>query len=154
MTQDAAGTPSTKPRRFIQHVGIKFDETKPDHARMYLPIESHHLNGIGVAHGGALFSLVDTAMGAAVYSGLAPSEGCVTIEIKIAYFKPVVGGTVICEADVIHRGRRTVAVEGKLLVDGVLMAKATGTFAVIARKPSSTLPKPADPPAQAAVDGR
>ena len=47
------------------------------------------LNPNGVVHGGVLFTLADTAMGAALYTTLAPGENCATIEIKIHFLQPV-----------------------------------------------------------------
>jgi acyl-CoA thioesterase len=56
---------------------------------------------------------------------------CATIEIKINYFRPAISGTLRCETKVVHKGRRTAAMESEVLGDdGKLLARATGTFMI------------------------
>src|SRR5438876_2797723 len=97
--------PGRKKPRFINHVGVHVDEAVPGRSRCSLEIKDIHRNGTGVAHGGALFTLADTAMGAALYSSLEQGEICATIEVKIGYFKPVFEGTLVCEATVLNKGK-------------------------------------------------
>ena len=81
-----------------------------------------------------LFTLADTGMGAALLSTLSPIESCATIEVKINYFRPVVEGPLSCRTEIVHRGRRTASLESTLLWDGKTVAKASGTFAIFARR--------------------
>jgi thioesterase superfamily protein len=41
-----------------------------------LEVEARHLNPDGTLHGGVIYSLADTAMGAALFSRLEPGEQC------------------------------------------------------------------------------
>jgi acyl-CoA thioesterase len=115
---------------FVQHVGLQVVESSAGSSLLTLFIQPQHHNSHGVVHGGALFTLADTGMGAAVYSVLAGGESCTTVEIKINYFRPVIQGTIECRSQVIHRGRSLAAIESSLSVDGKLVAKASGTFAI------------------------
>jgi acyl-CoA thioesterase len=119
--------------RFINHVGLQMEQPAGGRSRITLPIEPHHFNSTGVVHGGVLFTLADTGMGAALYSSLEKGFLSATVEIKISYFKPVTGGTIVCESEVINQGKRLATLESSLLVDGVRVAKASGTFAILQR---------------------
>jgi acyl-CoA thioesterase len=88
-----------------------------------------HLNPYGVVHGGVIYSLVDTAMGAAVHTRLAQGERCATIEIKINYLAPVTAGDLAAEARLVERTKRIAVLEARVRSDGgQLVAVATGTF--------------------------
>ena len=80
-----------------------------------LTVSERHLNPNGVVHGGALFTLVDTAMGASLMQRLDEGEICATLQISMNFLRPVVsGGVVECEARVVHKGRRFANVRGEL----------------------------------------
>ena len=59
-----------------------------------LDLERRHMSRADRAHGGVLFSLLDTALGRAVIEELPPGRGCATVELKINYFRPVQHGTI------------------------------------------------------------
>ena len=59
-----------------------------------LTVQDRHLNPNGVVHGGVLFTLIDTAMGAALMSCLDEGDICATIQISMNYLRPVVSGVV------------------------------------------------------------
>lgn len=124
--------------RFIEHVGMRFQGASQGSSTCGLATQTFHLNGNGVIHGGVLFTLADTGMGYALLSTMTPEEMCATIEIKINYFKPVHGGELVCTSSTIHRGKSTANLDASIHVDGVLVAKANGTFAIFARKSSHT----------------
>ena len=129
----AVGAPARLP--FVRHVGVCIDESPPHpgRSRCTLPVEPHHFNSSGIVHGGVLFTLADTAMGAALLPLLEAGEGCATIEVKINYFKPVVCGPVVCIGQVVNKGRTVVNLEASLQVGETLVAKANGSFAVFRR---------------------
>jgi acyl-CoA thioesterase len=105
---------------------ISFGESA---ATFGLTIRDDHLNPYGVVHGGVVYSLVDTAMGAAVHTRLAPGERCATIEIKINYLAPVAEGELRAEAHLVERTKRIGVLEARVRAkDDQLVAVATGTF--------------------------
>lgn len=99
-------------------------------SRCRLAVRPEVLNPHGVLHGGALYTLADNGMGAAVYSRLGEEESCATIEVKIVYLAPVFEGVVDCETRVIQKGKRVAALESEIRSGGRLVAKALGTFAI------------------------
>ncbi|TSA15411.1 MAG: PaaI family thioesterase [Betaproteobacteria bacterium] len=103
-----------------------------------LGVRSGLLNPNGVVHGGVLFTLADTAMGAALYTTLAPGENCATIEIKIHFLRPVTKGKIRCLTRLVHRGSRIAVLESHLSAGRVQVAQALGTFTIIMPRPEKT----------------
>ena len=132
-----------KKPRFIKHVGMSIDEAVAGRSRCSITIEDLHRNGTGVAHGGVLFTLADTAMGAALYNSLEPGEICATIEVKIGYFKPVFEGTLVCEAVVLNKGKSVASLEATIRNGEQLVSKASGTFSIFRRKTDAQWAEPA-----------
>jgi acyl-CoA thioesterase len=89
----------------------------------------------GKLHGGAIFTLVDIAMGLACSDSHGFEQHSVTLEVKINYLRAVSAGDVFCRAKVIHAGRRTLVLEADVLQGEQLVAKAQGTFAMIIARP-------------------
>jgi acyl-CoA thioesterase len=96
-----------------------------------LALEPHLRNRGNVMHGGAIFSLVDIAMGLACSCAHGFDQRSVTVECKINYVRSVGEGEVLCTARVLHAGRRTLVVEADVMQGDKLVAKAQGTFAVL-----------------------
>jgi len=97
---------------------------------MELELEPRHWNRYGHAHGGALFSLLDTTMSRA-YFDARPSESRtgVTLEMKINYLKAVKTGRLTATGWVVNTTRRTAYVEGHIKnASGELVAKASATM--------------------------
>jgi acyl-CoA thioesterase len=78
--------------------------------------------------------MVDTGMGGALYTYLAPDELCTTIEIKIIYLYATSAGRLICETRVIQRSKRIAVLESEVKQNSTLIAKATGTFYIFKSK--------------------
>jgi len=115
---------------FGELIGLNFSECKKGYSRCSLEVAEKLLNPHKVLHGGVVYSLADTGMGAALYTDLDDDELCATVEIKIAYFAAVTSGTLTCETKVIHRSKRIAVLESEIKNDGRLTAKAMGTFSV------------------------
>ena len=115
---------------FGELIGLNFFECKEGFSRCSLEVAEKLLNPHKVLHGGVVYSLADTGMGAALYTDLDDDELCATVEIKIAYFAAVTSGTLTCETRVIHRSKRIAVLESEIKNDGRLTAKAMGTFSV------------------------
>ena len=115
-------------------IGLQFVKCEGGQSRCTLEVEQRLLNPHGAVHGGVLYSMADTGMGAAMYTIMEKEELCATIEIKIVYFKAVRSGTLVCDTRIISRGRRTAALESEITNDGRLLAKASGTFSVFRAK--------------------
>jgi acyl-CoA thioesterase len=88
-------------------LGIELMEIKKGWARVRLPIEKKLTNAIGLVHGGAIFSVADSAVGMALVGLTQRDENISTLEMKINYMKPVKGREIIAEAKIIHKGTQT-----------------------------------------------
>jgi acyl-CoA thioesterase len=97
-------------------------------AELRLGMREELRNRGGKLHGGAIFTLVDVAMGLACSASHGFDEHSVTLECKINYLRGVAEGDVLCRARVLHAGRRTLMVEAEVLQGDKLVAKAGGTF--------------------------
>ena len=114
---------------FAGLVGIERTAMQDGRARFEMTIGPQHLNPHRVVHGGAIYSLVDYAMGGALTSRLEPGERCATLEIKINYVATASEGRLGAEAWVVARTARIAVLEARVQGDGDrLVALATGSF--------------------------
>lgn len=122
----------TEHHPFADLIGLHVTDGEKGLSIATLEAHAEHLNPNGVVHGAVLYALADTGMGAALTRVLDPGQICSTIEIKINYFRPAFPGPLRCETRLIHRGRRTGALDSEILdAQGRLLARATGTFMII-----------------------
>jgi uncharacterized protein (TIGR00369 family) len=95
--------------------------------------EFRHYNPIGTVHGGFAATLLDSALGCAIFSTMAKGETWTTLEMKFNLVRPLSKdtGPVRAEGRIIHRGR-TLATSDGTLKDraGKLYAHATTTCMV------------------------
>jgi uncharacterized protein (TIGR00369 family) len=83
--------------------------------------------GTGTAHGGALATLLDTALTFAVIA--ATDRDWATVDLRMDYLRAVGLGEVQVDARALHVGRRTARAEGELMDgSGTVCARAVGTF--------------------------
>jgi uncharacterized protein (TIGR00369 family) len=96
----------------------------------------HVYNPIGSVHGGYAATLLDSACGCAVHSQLTASQAYTTLELKVAYHRPMTHetGPVRAEGVVISFGKRVAFAEAKLFDQArKLYASATSTLLVFDR---------------------
>ncbi len=117
--------------KFSEHVGFVAVESGAGEARIALDLADKHMSTAGRAHGGVLFSLIDTAMGKAVITELPREKGAATLEIKINYFRPVISGRITACARLLNLTKRTAYLEGEITDENdKVLARASGTFFV------------------------
>ena len=117
--------------KFSEHLGFVALDSGAGEARIALDLTAAHMSTAGRAHGGVLFSLIDTAMGRAVITELPKEKGAATLEMKINYFRPVTSGRITARAKLMNLTRRTAYLEGEITDEvGKVLARATGTFFV------------------------
>lgn len=121
---------------FADLIGLKILDAGKDESVCSLLVKEDLMNPHKVVHGGVLYSLADTGMGTAVYSSLKDDEICATVEIKINYFRPAITGEIICKTVIVNRGKTLANLESEILIDGKLIAKANGTYAIYSRPQS------------------
>jgi acyl-CoA thioesterase len=90
---------------FNQLIGVKIIELDYDHCVGILPVNDKLLNPHGILHGGAYYTLADTAAGVLSYSD---EKKGITLEGKLNFIKGAISGTTIkVIAKFLHRGNRT-----------------------------------------------
>ena len=115
---------------FADLVEFAVDAQAAGRSTLSLRVAAKHMNPHHVVHGAVLYAMADTGMGAALYPTLAAGEICATIEIKINYFKPVSEGRVVCETELLNRGKSVANLESRLFVGETLVAQANGNYAI------------------------
>jgi len=112
-------------------LGIRFCEGGPGYAVVEMDVADQHINFLNGGHGGAIFSIADTAFGLASNSYDKISIG---IDAHIAYVKgAVVGDRLTARAREISRTRRTAAYRVDVTSGDNMIATFTGTVHVSSR---------------------
>jgi uncharacterized protein (TIGR00369 family) len=99
--------------------------------------EFHHYNPIGTVHGGFAATLLDSALGCAIFSTIEKGDAWTTLELKFNLVRPLSKdtGPVRAEGRVVHRGRTVATSEGDLKDRaGKLYAHATTTCMIFPAK--------------------
>ncbi|TWI57304.1 acyl-CoA thioesterase [Pseudomonas duriflava] len=127
MNQSTAGKDSA----FSQLLGMRIHKAENGESEVHMSMQDKLLNLHGKMHGGAVFSLIDTALGQASHSLFDGKAGSVTLECKVNYIRGVSEGDIVCRAKVIHPGRKTHVIEAEVYQGDKLVAKAQATFACL-----------------------
>ncbi|WP_054970775.1 hydroxyphenylacetyl-CoA thioesterase PaaI [Alicyclobacillus ferrooxydans] len=111
---------------FSQLLGMRLVDLKPGIGTVEMTVGPEHMNPHGTPHGGAIFSLADSAL--AVASNSRGLEA-VALDVSITYCRPALNGSVLrATASELNVTRRTglfdIRVERE---DGKLVASARGT---------------------------
>jgi len=105
--------------------GIRIEEAREDYARISMVVRADMLNSHGIAHGGMIFALADTAF-AYVCNGA--NDASVAAQASIVFLDKVrEGETLIAEAtEVAREGRAGVTRVAVRTSDGRAIAEFTG----------------------------
>ena len=88
---------------FAAHCGISLESVSPGKAVASMVVEEKHLNALGIAQGGAVFTLADFAFAAASNSH---GEIAVAVNVSISFLKAARPGRLRAEAREISRNRK------------------------------------------------
>jgi len=115
---------------FVHRLKIVPITVEKGEAAFELTIEEAHLRTMGIAHGGVVATLLDSALGCACWTLAPAGYHVVTVQLNINYIRPAwLGEKLIARSDVRHAGQMTAVSRGEVrTVDGALVAAATGTF--------------------------
>ena len=116
---------------FLKHIGGEIVDFGDGYAQLAFEIQPYHKQHLGVVHGGAIATLADHAGWYAVISELEQGFTSATIEIKINYLKPAKGDILTAIAKVMNRTKRTAFAIVEVFAKDLLVAYATGTYAII-----------------------
>ena len=132
--QEAPGSEPAAP--FNRWFGLRCLTRGEGKASYEMLVTGRLLNQRGVAHGGAAGSLLDTALGAAVVSSLAPEEWCATLQLSLQFRHPVRPGRVTGHGRMVQRGRSAAFAEGEIVDgEGKVLTVAHGTWYIWPARP-------------------
>lgn len=99
-------------------------------SKLKMRVSEKHLRSLGILHGGATATLLDTALGYAVMSVVSEGQHAVTAQLNVNFIRPASEGDLLeATGHVVHRGRQTAVANGEVrTAGGALVATATGTF--------------------------
>ncbi len=78
--------------RFAQLVGTVIQEVRPGYARVSLEVQDKHLNSVDIAHGSAVFTLVDMAFALASNSH---GQVALALNMSINFLKATGAGSIL-----------------------------------------------------------
>lgn len=99
---------------FAKLLGIKVDSMEPGHAVLSIEMRDDLKRNGGIAHGGVVASLIDSAMAMAIQPMLAENESTITVDLTIHYLRPLSEGAARASARVVRAGRRVITVSAEL----------------------------------------
>jgi uncharacterized protein (TIGR00369 family) len=80
-------------------------------------------------HGGAIYSLADSAAAHALMTMILPDQSPTTVEQRINFLKAVKDQDLYCEARILHLGKTLAYAEATITTDGgALVAKSAATL--------------------------
>jgi acyl-CoA thioesterase len=114
---------------FAKLLGIEIESMEPGHAELTMQVREDLKRNGGIAHGGAIASLIDSAMAMAIVPMLGENERATTVDLTIHYLCPLSEGTARASARVVRAGRRIITVSAELFDhQGKLAATAISTY--------------------------
>jgi len=117
---------------YYQLLQIRLEEIDVGFARFRMPFRRELVQAYGVAHGGAITSLADTAVAFALMTLIQPGERVTTVEMKINFLAPVTAGDLVGESRVIQKGDRLALADMEVKDQkGVLVAKGLATYMIL-----------------------
>ncbi len=122
---------------FLQLLKMRVDEIGSGTVTVSMPIQPQIRQYLGVAHGGALSSLADTAATFACLTILPLGTEVVTIEFKFNFLEPVARKRAVAVARVIRLGGRTAVVEATVTEAGVNKPACVGLFTMAVLRPKA-----------------
>ena len=121
-------SPVGKDSNFSRLLGIRILRAENGEAELRMAMQEQMLNLHGRMHGGALYSLIDTALGQASHSLFGGEAGSMTLACKVNYIRGVEAGEVVCHARVLNAGRKVHVLEARVEQGDKLIATAQATF--------------------------
>ena len=119
----------------MQLIGFHLAEVDQGRAVFESTPAFKHYNPLGSVHGGYAATLLDSALGCAVHTTLPAGVGYTSLGLEAKYVRPITRdtGRVLCEANVVYRGRRQATSEAKLTAadSGKLLAHGVATSMIL-----------------------
>ncbi len=119
-------------------LGMTLDDIDDGRAVFSLTTRPDMTNPMGGVHGGIAATILDSVMGCAIHTTMAPGESYTTADLTVHYTRGirVDTGVITATGAVLHRGRTTATAEGRVHdAEGRLLAHGTTTCVIRAAAP-------------------
>lgn len=118
---------------FADWLGIEIVSAAPERVTAQMTVRPEMCTTPAVLHGGALMAFADSLGAFTTMLNLRDGQGTTTIESKTNFLAPaLVGTTVTAECTAIHRGRRTMVWQTRIMSEaGKLLGIVTQTQMVL-----------------------
>lgn len=116
-----------------EKLGIALIEADHGHAVFEATPDGSSYNPMGTVHGGYIATILDSACGIAVHTGLKPGQAYTTLELKVSFLRPLTArsGTIRATGRLVSIGGRAAFAEATLHDgNGRLCATATSTLLI------------------------
>lgn len=118
---------------FMDLLGAELGTIAPGAVEIVLPLRPALAQQHGYAHAGAAWAIADSAAGFAAQTLMAPSDGVLTVELKINLLAPARGLRLIARGRVERAGRRLTVARADVVAladddNEMPVALAIGTF--------------------------
>ena len=114
---------------FARLLGIEVESVEPGVAVLSMKMREDLKRNGGIAHGGAIATLIDSAMAFAIMPMLGENERSITVDLTIHYLRPVSEGSARATARVVRAGKRIITVSAELFDSNEkLAATAISTY--------------------------
>jgi len=115
---------------FVRHMGMRIADLAWGRAAFEMTAAEFRLQPFGVAHGGNLATLIDTATFWACYLSMdSDQDGLATVDLKLNYLAPARLEAMRCEGTLIKAGKTLSYAQAEVRAeDGRLLAHGTSTL--------------------------
>lgn len=116
---------------YYRLLGMEVKEIAVGESRVEMSFKQDLTHPYGIAHGGAIASLADSAVAMALMDLIDPKDRIATIEFKINFFASVNQGKLVARARIIHKGSKTAVGDVEVFDEtGKLVAKSIATYSI------------------------
>jgi uncharacterized protein (TIGR00369 family) len=98
---------------FWDTVGLQLVAAADGQSEFQVGFGPQHLQN-GVMHGGVLATLIDSACAVAALTRLWPGSYATSVNLQVAYLRPVTGGRLVARGECLKPGRTIVFAEAKV----------------------------------------
>lgn len=115
---------------FEAHLGPYFQRLHEGVREFAFVIDDRHINAQGVAHGGALLTFADAALGYAIWDATDRSP-CVTVSQQSNFLSSAVAGDLVtCRPEVVRRTREVIFMRADFKVGDRVVFTATAIWRI------------------------
>lgn len=117
---------------YRDYMDIRLVKSESGESETTLVVNDAVVNWRRVLHGGAMCALLDSAGSSAIRSALPPGYRAVTATITVEFLRPVPEGAVlIAYGHTVHVGKGLASGRAEAMLNGELVATATGLWRVL-----------------------